>query len=152
MNYLKGSEQTAQESGTTIEGLGNVRGDPAMTLSVPVEQYLNSYIFLADPSYAYNYVVVVRTDPNQSIHLGCMDPIPANYFEPISGDYSRAVVVLSAEDGSADGTCASITNGVHDIWSDIPFGIWVYGYYSDTSYGYPGGMNLEQINDVVIVE
>jgi len=152
VNYLKGAVQTAEESGTDIYGLGNLRGDPAMILSVPVEQYLNSYIFLADPSYSYNYVVVVRTDPNQIIHLDCLDPIPSNMFEPISGDFARAEIKLSAEDNSADGTCQSVTNGVHDIWSDQPFGIWVYGYYADTSYGYPGGMNLEQINEVIVID
>ena len=67
----------------------------------------------------------------------------------VSGDYQRAAVTLSAEDNSQDGTCSS---GVHTIWSEAPFGIWVFGYYSDTSYGYPGGMNLEQINDIIIVE
>jgi hypothetical protein len=149
VNYLKGAEQTALESGTDVWALGNLRGDPAMTLSVPVEQYLNSYIFLSDPSYAYNYVVVVRTDPTQPIHLDCFDPIPETHYEQVSGDYQRALVVLSSETGLPDGTCSS---GVHRIWSESPFGIWVYGYYQDTSYGYPGGMNLEQINDVIIVE
>ena len=149
VNYLNGAEKTAQESGTSIDALGNQRGDPAMTLSVPVEQYLNSYVFLSDPSYAYNYVIVVRTDPNQIIHLDCLDPIPEAKFTPVAGDYGRAKVVLSAEDGSQDGTCSS---GAHRIHSDRAFGIWVYGYFADTSYGYPGGMNLEQINDVVVVE
>ena len=151
VNYLKGAVQTAAESGVSIYDLGNLRGDPAMILSVPVEQYLDSYIFLADPTYAYNYVVVVSTVANQQIHLNCLDPIPQDMFEPITGDYARAAVTLKAEDGSAHGTCQSVQSGVHDIWSDEPFGIWVYGYYSDTSYGYPGGMNLEQINEVVIV-
>jgi hypothetical protein len=152
VNYLKGAEQTASESGTSIDDLGTLRGDPAMTLSVPAEQYLNSYIFLSDATYAYNYVVVVRTDPNQTIHLDCLDPIPSSMFTPVSGDFARALITLSAEDNSADGTCQDVTDGVHQIWSDQPFGIWVYGYYADTSYGYPGGLNLEQINDVIIVD
>jgi hypothetical protein len=152
VNYLKGAEQTASESGTTIDNLGNLRGDPAMTLSVPVEQYLNSYVFLTDATYAYNYVVVVRTDPNQTIHLECLDPIPPNMFTPVAGGYARALITLASEEGDADGSCQSVANGVHKIWSDAPFGIWVYGYFADTSYGYPGGMNLEQINDVVIVD
>ncbi len=148
-NFLNGAEQTAAESGTNINGLGNLRGDPAMTLSVPVEQYLDSYVFLSDPSYAYNYVVVVRTEAGQVIHLDCLDPIPDGKFEAVADTYQRAQIVLSAENGGADGSC---TSGAHHIWSNKPFGIWVYGYYADTSYGYPGGMNLEQINQVVVVE
>jgi hypothetical protein len=120
-----------------------------MSLSVPVEQYLNEYIFLSDPTYAYNYVVVVRTDPDEPIHLDCLDPIPDNMFQNITGTYSRAVVTLESETGNPDGTC---TSGAHRIWSESPFGIWVYGYYQCTSYAYPGGMNLEQINDVIVVE
>ena len=149
MNFLNGSEQTAAESGIDMDQLGNLRGDPAMTLSVPVEQFLDSYVFLSDPSYAYNYVVVVRTEAGQVIHLDCLDPIPDSKFEPVADTYQRAQIVLSAENGGADGSCSS---GAHKIWSDKPFGIWVYGYYADTSYGYPGGMNLEQINHVVVVE
>ncbi len=151
VNYLKGAEQTASESGVSIWDLGTLRGDPAMILSVPVEQYLNSYVFLADPSYAYNYVVVVRTEPGQLIHLDCLDPIPEDMFEQITGEFARAAVTLKAQDDSAHGSCQQVVDGVHNIWSEQPFGIWVYGYYSDTSYGYPGGMNLEQINEVVIV-
>ncbi len=145
--YIKSAYQAASESGTTFGALGNLAGDPAMALSVPVEQYLNEYIFLADPTYGYNFVVVVRTDPTEPIHLGCLDPIPEDKFETITGDYSRAVVTLSSETGSPDGTCSS---GAHRIWSESPFGIWVYGYYECTSYAYPGGMNLEQINEVEV--
>ncbi|MFH2010050.1 MAG: IgGFc-binding protein [bacterium] len=148
VNYLKGSEQTALESGTDIFSLGNQRGDPAMTLSVPIEQYHNSYVFLTDPSYAFNYVVIVRTDPNAPIHMDCLDPIPDNSFVQVSGTYARAVVTLKNE--SNTGACQN-AGDVRTIWSNAPFGIWVYGYFADTSYGYPGGMNLEQINDVVII-
>ncbi len=146
-HYLKGSQQTATESGEIFGNMGNRGGDPAMGLSVPVEQYLDQYIFFADPTYAYNYVVVVRTDPTAPIHLDCFDPIPDARFLTITGDYGRAVINLTNEAGATDGTC---TSGVHRIWSDSPFGIWVYGYYECTSYAYPGGMNLQQINDVIV--
>ncbi len=150
VNYLKGAEQTAADSNTTINALGNQRGDPAMTLSVPVEQYLDNYVFLSDPSYAFNYVVIVRSDPSQPIHLDCWDPIPETEFVAVSGSFQRAEVTLKNESGTADGNCEG-WGDVHSIWSPAPFGIWVYGYFADTSYGYPGGMNLEQINDVVII-
>ena len=49
-------------------------------------------------------------------------------------------------------------NGRHEIHSDAPFGLQVWGwgtpltttFSQDVSYGYPGGMNVAPINDVVI--
>ena len=125
---------------------GNLRGDPAMTLSVPTAQYMDRYAFLSDPTYAYNWLVVVRTAPSHEIRLDCFDPIPNNRFTTIgSGPYQVARITLSAESGGSDGTC---TSGAHYIEGDGDFGIWVYGVYADTSYGYPGGMNLERIYTV----
>ena len=51
--------------------------------------------------------------------------------------------------------------GAHVIESDAPFGLWVWGWGNtqttaaglatiSVSYGYPGGMNVESINDVVV--
>jgi len=147
MNYLKGSEQTALESGVDISTLGNLRGDPAMILSVPVDQYETSYVFSSDDSYLYNYLVVARTDPTAVVHLDCFDPIPAARFVAVSGGYQRAVVTLSSETGS-DGTCAS--GDFHHIWSTSPFGIWVYGYHQDVSYGHPAGGSYRTLNSTVL--
>lgn len=155
MNLMKGAEATTFDSGlSNPDQLGNLRGDPAITLSVPVEQYLSEYIFLSDPTYAYNFVVVVRTVPGQQVHLDCFDPIPESHFQNVADDYSIATVTLSSENQATkptDGTCQG-AGAVRHAWSDHPFGIWVYGYYQDTSYGYPGGMNLEQVNDIIVVE
>lgn len=122
---------------------GNLRGDPAMTLSVPTAQYLDRYVFLSDPTYAYNWLVVVRTSSSDTIYLDCFNPIPDDRFQTIgAGPYQVARITLSAESGGVDGSC---TSGAHFIEGDGPFGIWVYGVFADTSYGYPGGMNLERI-------
>jgi hypothetical protein len=143
MQFMQGAEQTALESGTNINALGNLRGDPAQTISIPTAQYLDEYNFLSDPTYAYNWLVVVRTNNTDEIRLDCFDPIPNNRFTTIgTGPYQYARITLSAESGSPDGTC---TSGAHSIDGDGPFGIWVYGVFADTSYGYPGGMALERI-------
>ncbi|MDY0004562.1 MAG: IgGFc-binding protein [Polyangia bacterium] len=154
MNLMKGAQATAEDSGVSVDGLGNLRGDPAITLSVPVEQYLSEYVFLSDPTYAYNFVVVVRSDPSSVIHLDCFDPIPNDRFTPVSGDYAIATINLTSENTSVrmpDGSCQS-WGEVHHVWGTHPFGIWVYGYYQDTSYGYPGGMNLEEVNEIIVVQ
>jgi hypothetical protein len=49
-------------------------------------------------------------------------------------------------------------NGRHQISSPSPFGLWVWGwgtpetssFTANVSYGYPGGMNVQPINTVVI--
>ena len=37
-----------------------------------------------------------------------------------------------------------ITPGVHRLTATKPVGLFVYGYDSDVSYGYPGGAGLAQ--------
>ncbi|MBI5479763.1 MAG: hypothetical protein HY906_12945 [Deltaproteobacteria bacterium] len=143
VQYMLGAEYTAQQAGTDIYGLDNLRGDPAMAISVPTAQFLERYVFLSDPTYSYNWLVVVRSDPTDVIRLDCFNPIPNARFATVgAGPYQVARIRLSAETGGVDGTC---TSGAHTIWGDGPFGIWVWGVYADTSYGYPGGMNLTQI-------
>ncbi len=43
-------------------------------------------------------------------------------------------------------TLANGVNGNHSITGDQPFGISVYGYGADTSYWYPGGLNLAKLS------
>jgi hypothetical protein len=40
---------------------------------------------------------------------------------------------------------------VHKMTSSTPFGIVVYGYGKDTSYMYPGGLDLKRINDTPVL-
>jgi hypothetical protein len=146
VQIMKGAEQTALESGTDINSLGNLRGDPAMCLSVPTEQFLSRYVVMADPTYSYNWLVVVRSNSTDQIYLDCLNPIPAAKFVTIPGTtYQVARIRLSAESGGVDGTC---TSGTRTIWGAGPFGVWAWGVYADTSYGYPGGMNLQRIYPV----
>jgi len=50
------------------------------------------------------------------------------------------------------------STGRHEISSDAPFGLWVWGWGTPqttpstqyVSYGYPGGMNVQPINTVVV--
>ncbi|MFH2007795.1 MAG: IgGFc-binding protein [bacterium] len=146
--YLKGRVGAEQDSGVTSGFFGTRGGDPAMALSVPVEQYRTEYVFVADPSFLWNYLVVARTDPAAAVHLDCFDPIPGTHYTTVPGGYDVALVTLSTEFGTGvDGTCAV---GAHRIWSTAPFGIWLYGLFDNGGYGYPGGMNTSPINSVVL--
>jgi hypothetical protein len=103
-------------------------GDPAMGLSVPVEQYRSSYRFLAPRSYQQNYVNVLAAEAASIVLDGTT--LPASQFARIgSTGYKVARVKISG--------------GPHLITSASTFGINVYGVGSYTSYMYPGGLDLK---------
>ena len=96
-----------------------------MMLSVPVEQFRTSYIFLAPATYQQSYVTFIAPD-GAAVTL---DGTAVTGFAPIAGGYSTATVALAA--------------GSHTAQSADPFGIQVYGVAPYTSYMYPGGLNLK---------
>jgi IgGFc binding protein len=136
------------------------RGDPDAVLGVPPQQFLSSYVFFADPTYPITNVVVVRTKKDGAfadVMLDCAGVLGG--WQPV-GDYEWTRVDLSQGLYENVGAC---NTGRHEIESAAPFGIWVWGWGDpDTgdfdsptnsrsvSYGYPGGMAVETINDVVI--
>ena len=102
-------------------------GDPSLIMAVPVEQYRDFYIFLVPTKYAYSYISVVA-------------PTGANV--KIDGT-ALAASEFTAISGSGFGTADKHMNpGSHTLESDKPVGLYVYGWDSYVSYGYPGGMML----------
>lgn len=102
-------------------------GDPAFTIGVAVDQYLNDYVFLTPPGYSDDWVNV--THPvGAAITL---DGQPLAEPEEVIEGTGFAV------------TRASLPDGVHRITSADAFGIMAYGYDCDVSYAYPGGMLLK---------
>jgi len=120
VQYMRGQEATA-----------SLVGDPAMAVSVPTEQFRNQYLFHAPTNYEYNYVNIVAPT-GTTITL---DGNPVGGFTDIGGT-GFAVSRLLLGNGN---------NGNHDISGDQAFGISVYGYGVDTSYWYPGGLDLKTI-------
>lgn len=120
-------------NGTTYDG---VTSDPFMMLTTPNEQFLSQYTFATPATgFAKNFVNVVA--PTSSIGDVKLDgaPVPAGEFTQIgSTDYSGAKLDL--------------TLGSHSMSSSKPFGIYVYGFDTDDSYGYPGGAAYAAINEV----
>jgi hypothetical protein len=106
-------------------------GDPSMSLMVAVEQYRKSYLFLAPDDYVVSFVDIVAP-PTAKIKVDgneLTEPIVA-----VSGGFGVARVKLGAG-----------ASGAHTLTSDVPVGIQVMGYGENTSYQYPGGLNLGQI-------
>jgi hypothetical protein len=125
VQYIEGQECTnlTQEEG----------GDPAMICMVPVEQFLDEYIFLTPMTYDVDFVVVTRPAGSQVTLDGL--PMADGLFIPVGSEW---------EVGRTE-----IADGVHRITGTEPFGIVAVGYSPWVSYGYPGGMNLEVINPII---
>lgn len=132
-------------------------GDSDTVISVPVEQYLREYVFFADPTYPEtNLVVVRRPDKNgdfQDVELDCAGNLTG--WQKV-GEYEWTRIDLITGNFQNVGACST---GRNHMKSAAPFGLWVWGWGTDkttqftanVSYGYPGGMNVTPINDVVIV-
>ncbi|MEO8705926.1 MAG: hypothetical protein ABI867_38195 [Kofleriaceae bacterium] len=147
--YMTGSEHIA------AGGAGS--GDPDFVLMVPPEQYLNSYVFFADPTYPETNLVVTRTRGADAqyhdVTLDCLGPVAS--WTALGADFEFARVDLDTGNFANVGNCST---GRHEMKSDAPFGLSVWGwgtnrtstFTANVSYGYPGGMNVKPINDVVL--
>lgn len=105
-------------------------GDPAFILAAPVEQFRNEYLFLVPNKYYLDYLNVIAP-VGATIILDNGTPIS---LTQINSQWAAARL--------------PIADGVHTIQSTAgeKFGIVVYGFDDDVSYGYPGGMALEKLN------
>jgi hypothetical protein len=108
-------------------------GDPSMSLAIPTAQFRTSYIFLASSTYDANFVNVLAPTGADVTLDGA--PVAKSEFQAIGGSgFSVARHALPQTD-------------FHEIASSVPFGIVVYGYGKDTSYMYPGGLDLKRITE-----
>ncbi|MCA9606314.1 MAG: IgGFc-binding protein, partial [Myxococcales bacterium] len=125
--YLRGQYATTPES---------ARGDPAMTVLVPSEQFRSEYTFILPSSYnastnGQNHVLVIRP-PGLEITV---DGAPLSVtFTPIGG--SEVAVVL-------------LDGGTHTMTAAMPFGLIAYGMGSFTSYATPAGLDLKPITILI---
>jgi hypothetical protein len=139
-------------------GPGDGEGDPEWVNIVPVDQYLERYVFFTDPTYPETSLVVVRrrsstTNQFATVTLDCAGALTG--WEPLGElEYTR-ISLVTGNFESVNG-CA---NGRHEIASDAPFSVTVWGWggagssnYSTkfVSYAYPAGASLRSINDVVV--
>ncbi len=130
-------------------------GDADFVRLVPPPQYLSHYVFFTDPTYPFTQLTVVRGKKDSMFHeveLDCTGNITS--WQPVgtSGEYEIAFIKLVDHFANV-GNC---NNGVHEMTSTGPFGVWVWGWGSEdtstgwVSYGYPAGEGVLPINDVVI--
>lgn len=114
----------------------DVVSDPFMMIVPPAEQYLDSYTFVSlgeEEGFDNAFVnVIVPTPDIATLILDGAEVDPALFF-PIG-------------DGNFSGAQLELDSGDHQLRAAVPVGVFVYGFGSDDSYGYPGGMNFDLIN------
>jgi hypothetical protein len=109
------------------------RGDPSLSLPTAVEQYRTKYVFLAPDDYSESYVDMVAPIGAQVMLDGAaVTQAPV----AVGGGSTFGVTRIPLSSGMA---------GAHVLTADQPVGIQVMGYGLQTSYQYPGGMDLKMI-------
>lgn len=135
-------------------------GDPSFILAVPVEQFRREYVFLAPDKYMFDCVNIIAP-VGVPVYLDGKELRREDLtFRPIR-DILADLKALEFKDPSQLGKQFGdyhvvgsgewavwrliIRDGVHTARSDAPFGVISYGYDQYVSYGYPAGLNLEDL-------
>jgi len=131
-------------------------GDADFVRNVPTDQYLSRYVFFTDPTYPETNLVVTRKRNGgtySDVSLDCAGTLTG--WQNIDADHQYARVDLVRHDFQPQGGC---DNGRHEMTSDAPFGLTVWGwgtpetasYTGYVSYGYPAGENVQTLTNVIV--
>lgn len=125
------------QAGSTSQAFG----DPFMMLIPPSEQFMDSYRIIN--AQCYGGTPPVKTYYEQYVAV----VIPTKFITSLRLDNSTTATSLFQSIGTSGYSYANIlvSDGVHFLKADTTFGLQVYGYGVANSYGYIGGLRLEQI-------
>ena len=136
----------------------NGAGDPEWVNVIPTAQYLDEYVLFTDPTYPETSLVVVRNKKDGAfadVNLACAGNLGNWTALGENQEWTRVNLVTGNFQGQ--GNCS---NGRHEMKSDNPFGVTVWGWGSNASqnfnsvyvsYAYPAGAAIKSINDVIIL-
>jgi hypothetical protein len=111
-------------------------GDPAFALLAPYEQFMTNYVFLAPEKYLSDYVVITHpTGLEVELDDASVSSNPDCITEAFSVEWEI--------------TRCLIPDFTHTISAAEGVGITVWGYGGRVSYGYTGGLDLEEINPII---
>ena len=106
-------------------------GDPSFMLATPLRQLRDDYVFLVPDKYARDYVSIAAPDGTAVTLDGTSaEALPLVMTASIGASGWRALRV-------------PIADGYHHLECSAPCSVMVHGYDRYVSYGYPGGLNLE---------
>ncbi len=142
-------------------------GDPDFVRVVPPAQWLDRYVFYTDTRYPETNLVVVRKRTQagtfEDVILDCYGKLEG--WAPLGPDFEITRTDLVRHDFEPQGKC---DNGVHEMKSNAPFGLTVWGWGSPetskgtcatsdpasftcyASYAFPAGERVRSVNDVVV--
>ncbi|OJY16898.1 MAG: hypothetical protein BGO98_11995 [Myxococcales bacterium 68-20] len=137
-------------SGWQYGGGANRMGDPEFVNIVPVEQFLDRYVFFVDYTYPDTSVTVVRRKTPGGfapVALECAGEITS--FVPLdgAGEYEYAWVKLTSDFHPQKYPKGECGYGRHEARSTGPFSVTVWGIGPAASYGYAGGSGARPVND-----
>jgi hypothetical protein len=124
-------------------------GDEEWVSLISTQQFLQTYVFFTDPSYANTNLVVVRKRSASGFHdveLECLGTIDG--WEPVGSEGTFQVARVDLVRGGVP--VEDCGTARHVAKSAGAFGIVVWGTDIVTSYGYPAGGNFGRVNDVVV--
>ena len=119
------------------------KGDPAMYQMIPIEQFLDRYVFVTGVNYDTNYAQVIRVKGAADVTING-EVVTGYYFiNAVNGlQYEVADWPLAPGD----------VPKVYVAESEDPFGVMVIGYQTTggaySAYAYPGGMALKPLVDL----
>ena len=125
-------------------------GDEEYVNVLPPAQWLASYVFFTDPTYATTNLVITRKAGNagfREVMIDCIGVVSG--WQPVgsTGEFETTNVDLQRGNVSV-GACR---NGRHTATSSGAFTITVWGLSETASYAYPAGGNVGKINPVVVI-
>ena len=129
--YMVGANWIGIPRNCNTDGSPTGIGDPAMAVSVPIDQFRTDYFILTPRDYRLDYVNLVAPVGTDVMLDGVL--------------VDRALWKPVGERGELEVAVVEVPDGFHTLRSDTPFGVVSYGYDCRVSYAYPGGLNLETL-------
>ena len=127
-------------------GMADGRGDAEFVNVIPPGEFLDKYVFFADPTYSETNLVVVRVKGPKGfsdVTLDCAGALTG--WQPVgtSGNYEYTRTDLVTGNFQPQGNC---DNGRHEIQSASPFGLTVWGWGSAATGNVGAGFYTQYVS------